>query len=234
MTRQQQEHAFQREGGGVGWGEVERNSSSHSVHSIHQNTNKPNTTKVKKTNTKTHTNSVSTNQLTKPSSSPTTPNPRRDTPGEKGVGERVYGGRGKGNTTVKDTLNSALINARSLCNKKEEMVSYVYENTPDMVFVTDSWANENTMDNEFALNGYVIMRKDRKDRRGGGVLFYAKEEVSVQCDIGLSDCNEEILWCRLAKGNILAGVCYNSTCKKNKQQIISTLSRHAAEHQTKK
>ena len=46
---------------------------------------------------------------------------------------------------MKDTLNCALINARSLCNKKEEMVSYVYENTPDMVFVTESWANENTM-----------------------------------------------------------------------------------------
>ena len=112
------------------------------------------------------------------------------------MGERGYGDRGKGNTTVKNTLNCAPINARSLCNKKEEMVSYVYENTPDMVFVTESWANENTMDSEFALNGYVTMRKDR---RGGGVLIYAKE---------LSDCNEEILWCRLAGGNILAGVCY--------------------------
>ena len=131
---------------------VERNSSSHSVYSIHSNTNKPNNTKVKKTNTKTHTNTVCTNQPTKPFHSPTTPNPRRDTPGEKGVGERGYGGRGKGNTTVKDALNCALINARSLCNKKEEIVSYVYENTPDMVFMTESWANENTMDSEFALN----------------------------------------------------------------------------------
>ena len=61
------------------------------------------------------------------------------------MGERGYGGRGKGNTTVKDTLICALINARSLCNKKEDMVSYVYENTPDMVFVTESWANENAM-----------------------------------------------------------------------------------------
>ena len=66
----------------MGWG-VERNSSSHSVHSIHPNTNKPNTTKVKKTNTKTHTNTVSTNQPIKPCHSPTTPNPRIDIPGEK-------------------------------------------------------------------------------------------------------------------------------------------------------
>ena len=112
---------------------------------------------------------------------------------------------------MKDTLTCALINARSLCNKKEDMVSYVYENTPDMVFVAESWANENTMDSELALNGCVTRRKDRKDRRGGGGLIYATEEVSAQCDIYLSDCNEEILWCRLAESNILAGVCYNST-----------------------
>ena len=101
---------------------------------------------------------------------------------------------------MKDTLNCALINARRLCNKKEEMVSYVYENTPDMVFVTESWANENTMDNEFALNGYVTKRKDSKDRRGGRVLIYAKEEVSAQCDMELSDCNKEILWCKAGRG----------------------------------
>ena len=67
------------------------------------------------------------------------------------------------------------------------------------------------MDSELALNGCVTRRKDRKDRRGGGGLIYATEEVSAQCDIDLSDCNEEILWCRLTEGNILAGVCYNST-----------------------
>ena len=95
-------------GTGCGGGEIERNSCSHSVHSIHPNTNKPNSTKVKKSNTKTHTNTVSTNQPTKPFHSPTTPNPRRDTAGEKGVGERGYGGKGKGNITMKDTLNCAL------------------------------------------------------------------------------------------------------------------------------
>ena len=122
------------------------------------------------------------------------------------MGERGYGGSVKGNSTVKDTLNCSLINARSLCNKKEKMVSYVYENTTDMVFVTETWANVNTMDSELALNGYVTMRKDRKGRRGGGVLICAKEEISAQREIEISDCSEDILWCRLAEGNILAGV----------------------------
>ena len=70
------------------------------------------------------------------------------------------------------------------------------------------------MDSEFALT----MRKDRKDRRGGGVLIYTKEEVIAQCDIELSDCNEEIRWCRLAEGNILAGVCYNFTSNMQEEE----------------
>ena len=69
-----------------------------------------------------------------------------------------------------------------------------------------------------ALNGYVTRRKDRKDRRGGGGLIDATEEVSAQCDIDLSDCNEEILWCRLAEGNILAGVCYNFTSNMQEEE----------------
>ena len=75
------------------------------------------------------------------------------------------------------------------------------------------------MDSEFALNGYVTRRKDR---RGGGGLIYATEEVSAQCDIDLSDCNEEILWCRLAEGNILAGVCYNSTSNMQEEAKINS------------
>ena len=83
-------------------------------------------------------------------------------------------------TERRETLqNCALINARSLCNKKEEKVSYVYENTPDMVFETESWANENTMDNEFALNGYVTTRKYRKDRRGGGKIGRIEEVEEI-------------------------------------------------------
>ena len=50
------------------------------------------------------------------------------------------------------------------------------------------------------------------------VLIYAKEEVSAQCDKELSDCNKEILWCRLAGGNILAGVCYISTSNMQEEE----------------
>ena len=60
------------------------------------------------------------------------------------------------------------------------MVSYVYENTPDMVFVTESWVNENTMDSELALNGCVTRRKDRKDRRGGGGLILGEQKHNGQ------------------------------------------------------
>ena len=62
------------------------------------------------------------------------------------------------------------------------------------------------------------------------------QKKSAQCDIELSDCNKEILWRRLAGGNILAGVCYNSTSNMQEEEakFIPTLSKHAAERQTKK
>ena len=50
------------------------------------------------------------------------------------------------------------------------------------------------------------------------MLIYTKEEVSAQCGIELSDCNEEIMWCRLAGGIILAGVCYNSTSNMQEEE----------------
>ena len=40
--------------------------------------------------------------------------------------------------------------------------------------------NENTMDSELALNGYVTRRKDRKDRRGGGGLILGERKHNGQ------------------------------------------------------
>ena len=41
-----------------------------------------------------------------------------------------------------ETLKCILINARSLLNKKEEIECYVYELRPDLIFVTETWAND--------------------------------------------------------------------------------------------
>ena len=55
-------------------------------------------------------------------------------------------------------------------------------------------------DAELGLEGYVMFRKDRMGRRGGGVLLYVKDTIpayEIQLREG-ADCNEAI-WCKLDK-----------------------------------
>ena len=75
----------------------------------------------------------------------------------------------------------------------------VDEIKPHIIGITESWANN---DAELGLEGYVMFRKDRMGRRGGGVLLYIKEtipayEVQLQEE---ADCKEAI-WRKLVTGH---------------------------------
>ena len=39
---------------------------------------------------------------------------------------------------------------------------------PHIIGITESWANNDITDAELGLEGYVMFRKDRMGRRGGG------------------------------------------------------------------
>ena len=38
--------------------------------------------------------------------------------------------------------------------------------------VTERWANKDIVNAELALTGYIMFRKNRRERRGGGVILY--------------------------------------------------------------
>ena len=69
------------------------------------------------------------------------------------------------------------LNARIIINKKNELNSMVDDIKPHMVGITESWANNDITYAELGLTGYVMFRKDRMGRRGGGVLLYIKENI---------------------------------------------------------
>ena len=50
---------------------------------------------------------------------------------------------------------------------------------PRVIGVTESWANNDIVDAGLALTGCVMFRKDRRERRGGGVILYIKEYVQA-------------------------------------------------------
>ena len=67
------------------------------------------------------------------------------------------------------------LNARSIINKKTELNIMVDDIKPHIIGITESWANSDITDAELGLEGYVLFRKDRRGRMGGGVLLYIKE-----------------------------------------------------------
>ena len=50
---------------------------------------------------------------------------------------------------------------------------------PRLIGITESWANKGIVDAELALIGYVMFRKDRREKRGGGVILYIKESIEA-------------------------------------------------------
>ena len=55
-------------------------------------------------------------------------------------------------------------------NKKSELNIMVLDSDPQIIGITESWANKDITDAELGLEGYVMFRKDRIGIRGGGVL----------------------------------------------------------------
>ena len=50
---------------------------------------------------------------------------------------------------------------------------------PHIIGITESWANTDITEAELGLTGYVMFRRDRIGRRGGGVILYVKESIQT-------------------------------------------------------
>ena len=134
----------------------------------------------------------------------------------------------QGNTS-KAELKCVCLNARSIINKKNELDIMVDEIKPHIIGITESWANNDITDAELGLEGYVMFRKDRMGKRGGGVLLYIKETIPAY-EVQLheeADCNEAI-WCKLVTGHttVTIGVVYRcpNITTENNEKIRNAIS----------
>ncbi len=87
----------------------------------------------------------------------------------------------------------------------------VHDSDPHIIGITESLANKDITDAELGQDGYVMFRKDRMGRRGGGVLLYVKDTIPA-FEVQLkeeADC-EEAIWCTLVTGHktVTMGVIY--------------------------
>ena len=57
---------------------------------------------------------------------------------------------------------------------------------PDVIGITETWIHTNTRDfeGEFEMSGYIMFKKDRLDREGGGVLLYVRDYLNpIDCKL---------------------------------------------------
>ena len=92
-------------------------------------------------------------------------------------------------------LKNIHINARSLLPKKDEIHWIIKELNVDACFISETWLDDTVLDVDVSLAGYSCVRKDRHNRRGGGVPLYIKQDlkVSERNDIN-TDKDLEMIW----------------------------------------
>ena len=75
------------------------------------------------------------------------------------------------------------LNAQSIVGKIDELAVIAGEEDPDLILVTESWCNDDIPDAFLTLQGYSLhVRSDRLDTaagRGGGLLVYVKDGISI-------------------------------------------------------
>ena len=55
----------------------------------------------------------------------------------------------------------------------------VEDSDPHIVAITESWATTDISDAELGMTGYVMFRKDRLERSGGGIILYIKDSIQA-------------------------------------------------------
>ena len=122
-------------------------------------------------------------------------------------------------------LKGLVFNARSMksqhkvgtsrVNNVDRIQDLVCSEHADIVLISETWLNGDILDEElFPLSDFIIYRKDRKDRNGGGVLIAAKassfksmreyvpdseklEDLELVCAEMTTFCNKKVSFCSI-------------------------------------
>ena len=109
------------------------------------------------------------------------------------------------------------MNIKSLPKHFDELQQYLHmlEYDFSLIGISETWLNENNVD-LYDLNGYVTIKGCRKERRGGGVSLYIRDEISfaTRNNLGYFDSEMESIFIEIDKdifrtnSNIVIGLIY--------------------------
>ena len=104
----------------------------------------------------------------------------------------------RANSHLPSTL---LLNARSLCNKIEDLQATIHTNHKDvhLIAVTETWFSAEKPATAYPLPGYHQFHHDRANRIGGGVALYVRDDLNATLCMFESNIpqNIEIIWVKL-------------------------------------
>ncbi len=70
-------------------------------------------------------------------------------------------------------------NAQSLLSKVDELRINICDLLPDVISITETWLSEQIDNRELTIPGFRLFRKDRDNRKGGGVATFIKNGLHV-------------------------------------------------------
>jgi hypothetical protein len=107
------------------------------------------------------------------------------------------------------------MNAQSVVSKIDELCGVSSELDPDLILVTETWCNEQITNTFLAIPGYELINDLRKDRydtdrgRGGGLLVYAKNNISV-CVLPSDEPDAKHQYCKFKVKDVVIYLIYRS------------------------
>ena len=117
-------------------------------------------------------------------------------------------------------LTFLLWNARSLLRKSQELQTYLEKELPAVVGLSETWLPPHL---SLTFTGYFIIRTDRQQGRGGGVLLALKEELTfteLRLPRWPGGCLEAAAArVALQRGWVTVAVCYNPGGAASSQEL---------------
>ena len=89
----------------------------------------------------------------------------------------------------KDNLKVVVMNCQSILNKIPELHTFTDTCQPDIIVGTESWLTPSVMSSEVFPDDYITYRKDRQDKKGGGVFICVKKDL-ISSEISLNITSE--------------------------------------------
>lgn len=80
------------------------------------------------------------------------------------------------NQAYNNTFNVCHINAQSVPSHYSELYATFTDNNVHAILISESWLKPNLLSTSYSLPGFVLIRNDRLEKRGGGVAIYLRCE----------------------------------------------------------